>query len=191
MQQPVFSNDVLLAHHLVQRPGTQAFRERDVGLHAKKNYLYKDNRFIAECGREVGFETNRNTFGYARYVRRAAARLFRRCRRAVACRRLRRSRNGRCDRGFQAAAGRLRQYRRGSGASGLSALAAFRLRGGARGDDSHRRISRPLRAGRRGAAAPAPAEDIRQRTFAYFEGDLRPAQRLAPHQSGRRAHIRE
>ena len=35
------------------------------------------------------------------------------------------------------------------------------------------------------AAAPAPAEDIRQRTFAYFEGDLRPAQRLAPHQSGR------
>lgn len=43
----------------------------------------------------------------------------------------------------------------------------------------------PLRAGCRGAAAPVPAEDIRQRTFAYFEGDLRPAQRLAPHQSGR------
>ena len=93
-------------------------------------------------------------------------------------------------RGLQAAAWRLRQYRRGSGASGLSALAAFRLRGGARGDDSHRRISRPLRAGRRGAAAPAPAEDIRQRTFAYFEGDLRPAQRLAPHQSGRCGHSR-
>ena len=33
VQQPVFSNDVLLAHHLVQRPGTQPGRQRTLLFH--------------------------------------------------------------------------------------------------------------------------------------------------------------
>ena len=74
------SDQMFLPDIVVQRAGPEPFRQRNVGLHAEKNYLYKGKRFtrIIHCGN--GFEKDRHTLRYARRLRRYAAYVFRRCR---------------------------------------------------------------------------------------------------------------